>query len=84
MGFKLLGAQLMRLSHPCLLLNLQNLLHIRLKLTITHIFQQSLKISWQQRWVLRVALNSTILLLLSTSLFHILLLNTLSHLIIIK
>ena len=80
--FKLLGAQLMPLSHPCLLLDLQNLLHISFKLAITHIFQQSLYISWQQRWVLGVALNSTILL--STSLFHILLLNTLSHLIIIE
>ena len=82
--FKLLGAQLLPLPQPCLLLDLQNLLHISFKLAITHIFQQSLQISWQQRWVLSVALNSTILLLLPTSLFHILLLNTLSHLIIIK
>ena len=79
---KLLGAQLMSLSQPCLVLDLQNLLHIRLKLA--HIFQQSFQISWQQRWVLRVALNSTILLLLSTSLLHILALNTLRHLITIE
>ena len=81
---KLLGAQLMSLSQPCLVLDLQNLLHIRLKLAIAHIFQQSFQISWQQRWVLKVALNSTILLLLSTSLLHILALNTLRHLITIE